>query len=299
MVLQKLPALLCASIIVLVLVKFSFASDIAGEPIILREAKSRTLLEENLVLTARVQELEAQRGISAERLGQKKIECLREIAADAKLQRETTSDFKWFVTWMSTNLASYNKYIQAGSYAAGVARVLPIPYAGQVSVFTKFVAQFTIALNYSSLAINAYLISSQKFITIVDGIDPAKVTDLTTIRELSSFADQNLLKEMNDAQLMLADVADLSSGALAFLEMLNHYLSGTDEYWNKARGIFKKDVDVKGKSFVSESTANLKSQAATFTGKLKSFEELTKKQTASIKSLAVYEELLAELPHKP
>ncbi|KAA0895029.1 hypothetical protein [Oryzomonas rubra] len=250
---------------------------------------------ENEGLKLRIKQLETVKTISAERLRQKKVQRLREIAAEVKTQRQTTSDFQGFVKWMSTNLAGYNRYIQAGSYAAVAARMLPIPYAGQASIFTKFVAQFTIALNNASVSVTNYLNSSQRFIALVEAIDPAKPLDEKTITEASHFADQKLLKDMNDAQTKLATVADLSSGALSFLESVNHYASGTDEYWNKVKGLMKKDVDPKEKSFLSESTSNLKTQANRFNGKLRSFEEITKKEAASVKSLAVYDELAADL----
>jgi hypothetical protein len=219
---------------------------------------------------------------------------LKEIAAAAKKQRQATADFEGFVKWMTANLAGYSKYIQAGSYAAVVAKMLPIPYAGQASMFTKFVAQFTLALNAASVSINSYLNSSQKFITMTDAIDPAVKPDEKVIGEVSLFADQKMLKDMMDAQQKLAYVSELSTGALSFLESVNHYVSGTDEYWNKAKGMFKKDIDPKEKSYISESTTNLKIQADRFNGKLKVFEEVGRTQTASVKALAVYDELMAE-----
>jgi len=136
--------------------------------------------------------------------------------------------------------------------------------------------------------------SSQKFIVMADAVDPNRPLDEKTLSEAALFADQKLLKDMNDAQLKLATVSDLSSGALSFLESLNHYVSGSDEYWNRVKGVFKKDIDPKEKSYISESTSNLKSQAARFNARLKSFEELGKKETASVKALAVYDELTAE-----
>ncbi|QEM68451.1 hypothetical protein FO488_09910 [Geobacter sp. FeAm09] len=250
---------------------------------------------ENEGLKLKIKQLEAVKTISAERLRQKKVQRLREIAAQVKVQRQTTSDFQGFVTWMSTNLAGYNRYIQAGSYAAVAARMLPIPYAGQASIFTKFIAQFTVALNNASVSVTNYLNSSQRFIAQVEAMDPAKPLDDKAITETSLFADQKLLKDMNDAQAKLATVADLSSGALSFLESVNHYASGTDEYWNKVKGLVKKDIDPKEKSFLSESTSNLKTQANRFNGKLRSFEDITTKQAASVKSLAVYDELAADL----
>jgi len=250
---------------------------------------------ENEGLKIKIKQLETVKAISVERLHQKKVQRLKEIAADARLQRQTTSDFEGFVKWMSSNLAGYNRYIQAGSYAAVVARMLPIPYAGQASVFTKFITQFTVALNNASVAVSNYLTSSQRFISQVDAIDPAKPLDEKALTEASRYADQKLLKDMNDAETKLATVADLSSGALSFLESVNHYACGTDEYWNKVKGLVKKDIDPKEKSFLSESTSSLKTQANRFNGKLKTFEDITKKEAASVKSLAVYDELAAEL----
>ncbi len=281
----------------LLAVPAGWAADACG-PMTPAEEQSLKLQQEYLFLTARVKEFETRRYIPEERLFQKKFQQLKEIAADAKLQRQSMEDFQGFVSWMNLNLAGYNKYLKAGSYAAVVGKMLPIPYAGQASIFTKFAAQFTIALNSASVAINSYLITSQKFIVMVDAIDPSKPIDQKQIAEASTFADTALLKDMNDAQMKLATVSDLSSGALSFLESLNHYMSGTDEYWNKAKGIFRKDIDPKEKSFISESTNTLRNKAAAFNGKLNSFGELTRKQGARVKSLAVYNELLADLAAK-
>ena len=176
--------------------------------------------------------------------------------------------------------------------------MLPIPYAGQASIFTKFAAQFTMALNSASVAINSYLITSQKFIVMIDSIDSSKAIDTKCIADASTFAGTSLLKDMTDTQKKLATVSELSSGALSFLETLNHYASGTDEYFNKAKGLFRKDVDPKEKSFISESTNTLKNRAAVYNGKLSSFDELTRKQSAQVKSLTVYDELLLELAGK-
>jgi len=287
------------TVVLAALVLLSFAGAQAEEnvcgPTTPNEERMFNLQLENEGLKLKIKQLEAVKAISLERLHQKKVQRLKEIVADVKTQRKATSEFEGFVTWMSTNLAGYNRYIKAGSYAAVVAKMLPIPYAGQASIFTKFVAQFTVALNCASVSVTNYLNSSQHFISLVDAIDPVKPLDERAITEASHYADQKLLKDMNDAQAKLTMVADLSSGALSFLESVNHYASGTDEYWNKVKGLVKKDIDPKEKSFLSESACNLKSQADRFNGKLKSFEEITKKEAVSVKSLALLDELSAEL----
>ncbi len=287
---KLLPAIVLSSLFI----SYASAEENTCGPMTPAEEQSIKLAHDIISLSAHIQELEQQPVITPERLRQIKIQRLKDIAAEVKQQRQETGDFQGFVTWMSTNLAGYNKYILTGSYVAVAARVLPIPYAGQASTFTKFVAQFTVALNNASLAINTYLNSSQKFISMVDAIDPARQIDQNAVIEASNYADNHLLKNMNDAQVKLATVADLSSGALSFLDAMEHYMSSSDEYWNKAKGLFRKDVDPKEKSFISENSSSLKLQVAKFNGKLKNFEDLGHKQAMKVKSLAVYDELMAE-----
>jgi hypothetical protein len=294
MYILKLSKLLPAIVLSSLFISYASAEENSCGPMTQSEEQSIKFAHDIISLSAHIQKLEQQPVITPERLRQKKIQRLKDIAVEVRQQRQETDDFQGFVTWMSTNLAGYNKYILAGSYVAVAARVLPIPYAGQASTFTKFVAQFTVALNNASLAINTYLNSSQKFITMVDAIDPARQIDQKAVIEASNYADNHLLKNMNDAQVKLSTVADLSSGALSFLDALDHYMSTSDEYWNKAKGLFRKEVDLKEKSFVSESSSSLKLQAAKFNGKLKNFEDLGHKQAMKVKSLAVYDELMAE-----
>jgi hypothetical protein len=288
------PLLLFAAIIAALYASPARAADDPCGPVAHSVEQLLKLQLDNEALTLSIKQIESVKSISIQQLHRKKAQRLKEIAADLKLQRQSTSDFEGFVKWMSTNLAGYNRYIQAGSYAAVIAKLLPIPYAGQASIFTKFVAQFTTALNSALVSINNYLSSSQQFIAMTEAIDPAKGPDEKAVTEAGAYADQKLLKDMNDAQQKLAMLSDLSAGALSFLESLNHYVSGTDEYWNKAKGLFRKDVDPKEKSFISESTSSLKAQAGRFNERLKTFEELGKKETASVKALAVYDELAAE-----
>lgn len=249
--------------------------------------------ETQVQLEARIRELEGRRCISLEQLQQKKIQRLKETAADIRIQRQSTGDFQAFFSWMSTNLAGYNKYIQAGSYAAVLAKALPIPYAGQASVFAKFIAQFTIALNNASVAISNYHTTTQRYLALMETLEKQAVPDVKTATEAEQLAVHQLVKDIQEAQTRLVVVSDLSSGALSFLESLNHYVSETDEYWNKVKGAFRKNVDPKEKSYLSESTDNLRNQASRFNAKLKSFDELGKKEIAGVKSLATYNELIS------
>jgi len=252
-------------------------------------------LFENEFNKLKTMQLEAVKTIGYEFLRRKKLQKLRDTVASVKAQRQAMEDFAGFFRWMSTNLAGYNHYIQASSYVAAVARILPVPYAGQASNFTKFVSQFTVALNNASRSATQYMNSSQKFITLVEAVNPALPLNDKVLAEAHLFADRILLKDMNATEKDMAAIADLSSGTLSFLTALNQLSNETANYWNKVKGLVKKDVDPQEKSYLSASVSNLRSQAEHFNKRFTVFKELTQKETAEVKSLVVYDELAAEI----
>lgn len=254
------------------------------------------LARENALLKEKIRQFECTPAIGGEGLTTKSYQRLREIAADVRVQRQTMADFTGFVTWMTANLSGYAKYVEAGSVAAGLARFLPIPYAGQASVLSKFVSQGILSLNAASVAIATYLGTSQQFMTRVEAIDPAKPLNPAEISALARFADGPLLKDMTDVRLKLATTAEVSTSTLSFLESLNHYIGSTDAYWNKTKSVLaRKEADKKEKSFLAESIENLKNRAGSFTARLKSFDETAAKDDPLIKTVVAYDELAREL----
>jgi hypothetical protein len=218
---------------------------------------------------------------------------LREVAADLRAQRQTLAEVEGFVGWMSTNLSGCAKYVEAGKVVTAIARVLPIPYAGQASLFTKFASSGLLSLNSASVSLNHYLTTSQQFIAKVDGLGPtpsqAAVTDAV------SFADGTLLRDMNDARGKLARTAELSASTLAFLEALQAYTRSTDEYISKTKSLFRRDDDHLEKGFLTENIGALRSRITGFDGRLRHFEESSKRCELAIKSVVGYGELAREM----
>jgi len=255
------------------------------------------LAKENALLQEKLKTLEGC-SISSANLATKNCRRLKDVAADIRVQRQGMADFEGYVKWMSANIAGYSKYLSAGSVAAGFAKVLPIPYAGQASVFTKFVSNAVISLSAASVSINKYLATSQQFLVRADALDPAKGVSVQEVSELVRFADQELLKEMIEVQERLTSTGELSASSLSFLESLNHYMGSTDEYWMKTKSLLKSGDDKKEKSFLSESTTSLRNRALAFNGKFKKFEETVKKDAPLIKSLVAYDDLIREIDPK-
>ena len=252
-------------------------------------------------LSAKPHQCELPTCLTISSLQQRKLAKFHQAMDDIKAQRTLIGDFERYAAWMNANLASYSRYIQAGSAAATFAKFLPIPYAGQAAFFSKFVAQFTLSLGTTSKSLNYYLQTSQQLLDQASALDPHS-PDPKALADVHAFADGPFLKSMLEAQLQLNTIAEFSAGTQSFLVGLNNYLSTGDEYLHKVKGVFKKDPQQE-KSFLTESTANLKTKSEQFNTRLKSFESQGGRITTIIKSLTVYDELTAAvgtpMPSKP
>ena len=258
------------------------------------------LQKDNAALQEKIRALEGMPRIGREELFLKSRRRLQEIAADVKIQRQSMADFENFVKWMTTNLNGYSKYIEAGSVVAGFAKVLPIPYAGQASVLTKFISQGILSLNAASVSIARYLDTSRQFISRVESLNQSGPDGGSgETADIARFADDRMLKDMDDVRARLASISELSASTLSFLESLNHYVGSTDAYWNKTRSIITgSEAEKKEKSYLSQSIQNLKNGAGRFNARLKIFEDSAKKDEPLVKSLVTYDELIREITAK-
>lgn len=254
------------------------------------------LTKENALLQEKLKALESC-SITSTELAARNTKQLKEIATDIRTQRQELAGFEGHVKWMSSHVAGYNKYLAAGSVAARFAKVLPIPYAGQASMFTKFVSDAAVSLGAASVSINKYLATSQQFLTRVDALDAAKGTNPQDVSALVRFADQDMLKGMLEVQERLTTTSHLTTSTLSFLESLNNYVGSTDEMWAKTKSMLSSD-DKKEKSFLSESTTALRNKAQAFNGKFILFDGAVKKTTPQIKSLVAYDDLIREIDPK-
>lgn len=246
-----------------------------------------------------LQALPPQKVLTLEELNQKRFVRLKEVARSVVSQRESMLEFDGYVRWMGGTLSSYSRYVEAGSFAAGFARLLPIPYAGQAGQFSKFVAHFALSLSSTSAAVKQYLGSSQQFIAGVDALGQAGKGKENEMAFLTFYADQQLSKDMFELQGNLSTTSELSFSALSFLVSLQQYLGSTDEYWQKTKSIVsRKEGDKAEKSALAGSIDGLKTRAEEFNKRLKIYDQNVGKALPLIASLVAYDELRQEMESK-
>ena len=270
-----------------------------GEELKRQQETIAALEAEKAALAERIRAMECLPAISSAELLAKNHRQLRELAKNTRAQRQSMVEFEGFVKWMSGSLSGYERYIQAGSMLAGFARVLPIPYAGQASVLTKFVSQGVLSLNATSASIARYLETSRKFLARVDAIDPVKWPTEAQLADATRFADSDFLREMTDVQERLRSAAEISSSTLSFLEAVRHYAGNSDEYWARTKAfITRADAAKADKGYLTTSIEGLRNRAEGFNGKLRLFEETAKKDIPLVKNLVAYDDLLREMEAK-
>lgn len=237
--------------------------------------------------------------LTLEELNQKRLRRLQDLAVTVASQRDAMLEFDAYVKWMGGTLAGYSRYVEAGSFAANFARLLPIPYSGQAGQLSKFVAHFALSLSGTSRAVKQYLASSQQFVSRVSALGSSYSGSENELAALTFFADQQLAKDMVDLQGRLTTTAELSSSALAFLLSLNHYLGSTDEYWQKTKAfVSRKETDKADKGALAGSIDGLRQKAEEFNKRLKLYDETVNKTLPQTAMLVAFDELRQEIEAK-
>ncbi|MBP1729313.1 MAG: hypothetical protein H6Q56_1686 [Deltaproteobacteria bacterium] len=276
----------------------------ADLPLTLPPAEQQILLKDEPAKDAKplfdtLNSLPARKVITLEELNQKRFSRLQDVAGFVGSQRDSMVEFDGYVKWMGGTLAGYSRYVEAGSFAANFARLLPIPYAGQAGQLSKFVSHFALALSGTSVAVKQYLASSQQFLTRVQGIGSGYSGKENEMAALTFLADQQLAKDMLDLQNRLATTSDLSASALSFLISMQQYLGGTDEYWQKTKALVgKKESDRNEKGALAGSIDGLKQRAEEFNKRLKVYDDNVGKTLPLIATLVAYDELRQDIEAK-
>lgn len=237
--------------------------------------------------------------LTIEELNRKRLQRLQDISREIKIQRESMADFDTYLKWMGGALASYGKYVEAGSFAAGFAKYLPVPYAGQAGQLTKFISHFALSISATSAAVTSYLNSSKFLVGGVEAIGTSPEGKESDLALLTFYADQQLSRDMIELRGRLESISSLSSSALSFLLGMQQYLGSTDEYWQKTKSLMsRKDAEKADKGALAGSIDGLRSRAEAFNAKLKQYDSMVSATMPRIASLVAYDELRQDMEAK-
>jgi len=192
--------------------------------------------------------------VSQKELVSKSHSELSVVAKGVKEQEKAMGDFATFIGIMKSYVSNYSKEIQTSAYLSNVLRVLPIPYAGEVSNATKLVSTSLVNLNNTATALHKYRESSATFLKRYNQLEENPTPK--ALAELSVFADNELIVDALNLERNMERISKTTEGLLAVTEMISSTSSSTLNYISKAKSLVggseevsnqEKDVIVKSK----------------------------------------------------
>ncbi len=148
-----------------------------------------------------------------------------------------------YITFLNEYVADYSKYINAASQASSFIKLMPIPYAGQISSATGFGARMT------TLAANA----SKSMVTLSGSIKTfeAKLAayeadkNQASLEEVQKFANSTLSADIAAAEQSLTKLKEGAGSMLAVSGAMKEYYESAGDAISKATSMFSKKEEQK------------------------------------------------------
>ncbi len=180
--------------------------------------------------------------ISKQELMAKSYNELTITAKAIKEQEKAISDFNLLVSLMKGYVNNYSTTIETSARLSSALRVLPIPYAGEVSSATKLISTTLVSLNNSATALHKYKESSTTFLKKYNqlGTNPTP----KGLAELSSFADNVLIIDALNVQRNMEQISKTTEGLLTLAEMISSTSSTALNYLGKTKSLLNETLEI-------------------------------------------------------
>jgi len=200
--------------------------------------------------------------ISKQELAQKSYNELSVVASSIKGQESAMGDFAKFIDIMKSYVSEYSNTIEASAYLSNALRVLPIPYAGEVSNATKLISGSLVNLNNTATALHKYKQSSANFIKEFQqlGENPTP----SALAKLSQYADNTLIIDALALQGNMEQMSKTTEGLLIATQIISNTSSSALNYLGQAKSLLggKEEVGVEEKNAMAKSKDGFKSNLA-------------------------------------
>ncbi len=180
--------------------------------------------------------------ISQKELVSKSYRELSLVAKSIKEQEKAMGEFATFIGIMKSYVSDYSKTIEASAYLSNVLRVLPIPYAGEVSNATKLVSTSLVTLNNTASALHTYRESSATFLYRYNqlGENPTP----KSLAELSFYADNTLIVDALSLQGNMEQISKTTEGLVMATQIITTTSTTAFNYLNKAKSLLGSEEEV-------------------------------------------------------
>jgi hypothetical protein len=151
-----------------------------------------------------------------------------------------------YINFLNDYIADYSKYIGAASQASSVIKLMPIPYAGQISSAAGFGAKLTVLASNASKSMVTLNNSIKTFESKLAAYEADK--EPSKLESAQKFADETLFADITAAQQSLMKLKEGTASMLAISAATSQYYDSTSEAISKAASMFSKKEDAPKKA---------------------------------------------------
>lgn len=224
------------------------------------------------------------------KLEQREAKELREAKNALNAFKNEYQGMSAYIAFLNEYIADYSKYIGAVSSASSVIKLMPIPYAGQISSAANFGGKLTVLVSNASKSTGVLNNSIAAFEAKLAAYEASQ--DVAKLNDAQKFANETLLSDMRVAQQNLIKLKDGTASMLALSNALTQYYSSTGDALSQAASIFTKKDDAPKKA---PNDKALKSKNDGFDVKLSKIFASFDEAEGHIKASAVIKTLAGEL----
>lgn len=200
--------------------------------------------------------------ISQQELVSKSYSELSVVAKSINEQESAMNDFAKFIDIMKSYVSDYSNTIQASAYFSNALRVLPIPYAGEVSNATKLISTSLVTLNNTATALHKYRESSAIFIKEYNQL--GKNPTPAALSKLAKYADNTLIIDALNLQGNMEQISKTTEGLLLATQIISTTSSTALNYLGKAKSLLggTEEITVEDKEAIAKSKDGFKANLA-------------------------------------
>jgi hypothetical protein len=197
--------------------------------------------------------------ISKQELTSKSYDELGLVAKSIQNQERAMGDFATFIGIMKSYVSDYSNTIETSAYFSNALRVLPIPYAGEISNATKLISSSLVNLNNTATALHKYRESSAIFQSSYNqlGDNPTP----TALANLAKYADDTLIIDALNLEGNMVQISKTTEGLVTATQIITTTSSTALNYLGKAKSFLGNDeeISVDEKNKITKSKDGFKS----------------------------------------
>jgi hypothetical protein len=232
--------------------------------------------------------------ITSEQLSGYSYDYLSQVAVLMREDSRKIDDFSVFINTLKLSVNNYSSMIKSSTYLTNAVRFLPIPYAGEISNFTKVFTNSLLHLNSAAVSLDNYKKSSSAFLDSFNKLDKTTATP-EQLAKLSAYADTTVMADARDLRISLQKISSSVSALAATAQSISNAMETTEGYFTQAKSFVGLKPEATDKVKVNESSNSLNTRISQLSQKITSLEHSSDTHRQNIAKARTYAELAVQV----